>query len=705
MNLKKTIILFILTLVIIPLTARDVVPFNTGWQFKKGPFSSDPVIFNHSFGDRWKDVTIPHTWNASDMQIDKNVYYEGEAYYKKMFTPETSMTDKRVFLRFEGVASVAEVYINGVFAGNHKGAYSAFAVEIGNLLKAGKENEILVKVDNAARADVIPINQTLFGVYGGMYRPVEMIITDKINIAVTDYASPGVYLRQQNVSATSADVSVKVKVENKYKEDHKISLLTTIYTHEDNVIIKQESPFTISPQGRHFLEQNLKIDNPHLWQGLDDPYLYKAVVQIVENGRVVDEVVQPLGLRHFELKAGDGMYLNGKKVSMYGTCRHQEWWKYGSALSNEQHATDLDIIKELGATTIRFAHYQQAEYIYAKCDSIGFMVWAEIPFVNRVSTKEADNAKQQLKELIRQNYNHPSIYVWGLHNEVYTPYEATIALTTDLNDLAKSEDPDRYTVAVNGYGRMEHEVNLNADIQGINRYFGWYEKKIGDLEGWAKELEEKYPTYKTMLAEYGAEANIDQQQEKVGEVGNFFSQFYPETFATKFHEIQWGIISEHPYLLASYVWNTFDFATPRNHQGGVPARNMKGLVTYDRKVKKDPFYWYKANWSKEPVLYLTQRRCNERVNQTTTVTAYSNVGTPKLIVNGNEIKSFRKGTTDVHYIFENVELKEGNNTIEAKVSKNGQLYEDSIEWHFSKSNEGNSRMPEAKEKTEEHGGL
>lgn len=705
MNLRKIMGLFILSITLFPLQARDVTSFNTGWQFKKGPFSSDPVIFNHSFDERWQDINIPHTWNADDMQKDMNVYYEGEAYYKKIFTPEKNLENKRIFLRFEGVASVTEVYINREFAGNHKGAYSAFAIEIGKLLKPGEENEILVKVDNTARPEVIPINHTLFGVYGGIYRPVEMIITDKVNIAVTDYASPGIYIRQQNVSASSADVNIKVKVENKYKENRKINLLTTIYDQKNNIKSRQEKPVLISPQGRHFLEQDFKIKSPHLWQGLEDPYLYKVVVQLLENGKVLDEVTQPLGLRHFELKAGDGMYLNGKKVPMYGTCRHQEWLKSGSALSNEQHDTDLAIIKEMGATTIRFAHYQQSEYIYSKCDSIGFMIWIEIPFVNRVSTKEAENAKQQLMELIRQNYNHPSIYVWGLHNEVYRPHEATIALTSDLNDLAKSEDPDRYTVSVNGYGTMEHPVNLNADIQGMNRYFGWYEKKIGDIEEWVQGLEETYPGYKTMLTEYGAEANIDQQQEITGESGNYFSQFYPETFATKFHEIQWGVISKHPYLLASYVWNTFEFATPRNHQGGVPARNMKGLVTFDRQIKKDPFYWYKANWSKEPVLYLTQRRCRERVNETTSVTVYSNIGTPELFVNNQKITNHQPGTTPVHYIFENIRLKEGNNTIETKITKDGHLYEDKIEWHFSKANQTSKQSPDAKENTKEHGGL
>lgn len=687
------------------LQARDVKPFNDGWTFKKGPFQNDPVLFSAGFDSRWQEVKIPHTWNATDMQNDKKDYYAGEAYYKKEYTPAEEQKDKRTFLRFEGVGSVAEVYVNKVFAGNHKGAYSAFAVEITKLLKYGERNEILVKVDNSPRPDVIPINNTLFGVYGGIYRPVQLITTDKVNIAVTDYASPGIYISQKDVNRKSAGVDVKIKLENKEKQAKEVLLSTTVYERDGKVKARQQSPVVVLPQGRQTYEHNIVVKNPHLWQGLEDPYLYKVVVRVTAGGEVIDEVTQPLGLRHFELRAADGMYLNGKKVPMYGVCRHQDWWGLGSALTDKEHDTDLAIIKEIGATTIRFAHYQQSERIYAKCDSIGFMIWAEIPFVNRVSTQEGDNAKQQLTELIRQNYNHPSIYTWGLHNEVYTPYNYTVSLTTELNDLAKTEDPGRYTVSVNGYSVVDQESNLNADIQGINHYFGWYGGKIGDIEKWVTGMEKNFPGYKVIFSEYGAEANIHQQEEVVGEVGRYFSQFYPETFATKFHEIQWGVISKHPYLLASYVWNTFDFATPATAQGGVKARNMKGLVTFDRKTKKDPFYWYKANWSKEPVLYITQRRATQRENELTPVTVYSNTGTPRLFVNGVEVKTFKTGTTPVHYIFENVKLTEGENIIEAKVDNKGKLLEDKIQWNYSPENKNRLKLSDPKEKTKEHVGL
>jgi len=692
------LILFI-SCVFFSVSAREKKSFNDGWLFKKAE------NFPKAMNDEWQQVKIPHTWNAEDMQVKKNIFYAGEAYYKKTYTPDLSLKDKRIFLRFEGVASTAEISVNGAFAGSHKGGYSAFVVELTKLLKFGEPNEIVVKADNASRPDVIPINHTLFGVYGGMYRPVDLIITDKVSIAVNDYASPGVFISQDNVTSKSADVIIKTKLDNKYRETKTVKLITTIYETDGRIKSKQEQPVVLPPQGRQFITQDFAIKNPHLWQGLEDPYLYRVVSQVIMGGTVIDEVIQPLGLRHFELRTAEGMYLNGKKVPMYGVCRHQDWWQYGSALSNEQHDTDLAIIKEMGATTIRFAHYQQSEYIYSKCDSMGFIIWAEIPYVNRVSTKEADNAKQQLVELIRQNYNHPSIYIWGLHNEVYVPYDYTVALTTELNDLAKSEDPYRYTVSVSGYSKVDQASNLTADVQGINHYFGWYSGEIGDIKKWVEGMERDFPDYKVIFSEYGAEANINQQEEVVGEFGRYFSQFYPETFSTKFHEIQWGVIAKHPYLLASYVWNTFDFATPVNTQGGVEARNMKGLVTFDRKVKKDPFYWYKANWSKEPVLYLTQRRATERVNEVTPVTVYSNIGTPQLLVNGREITNHREGTTAVHYIFDNVQLKGGENIVQVKVKYNGRDYEDKVVWNYSPDNKNGVDTTQPTKKTHEHIGL
>ena len=632
---------------------------------------------------KWTEVTIPHTWNAQDMQVKTNSFYEGAAYYRKTYVIPETMKGKRLFLRFEGVGTCTEVYVNGYLVGTHKGGYSAFVCEIGEQVKYGESNEIVVKADNTARPDVIPVNHSLFGVYGGIYRPVSLVVTEPCHIAVEDYASPGVYITQKNVSKSAAEVNVKVKLDNASLQPETLELENAIYDAEGKLVKKHVRSLELTPQGMQSYTASFQLKRPHLWQGRKDPYLYKVVSRLKQEGRVIDEVVQPLGIRKYEIVAGKGFFLNGEKYPMYGVTRHQDWWGKGSALTNQEHDADLAMIMDIGATTIRLAHYQQAEYMYAKCDSLGLIVWAEIPFVNRVTGQEWDNAHQQMRELVRQNFNHPSIYIWGIHNEVYHPHGYTAALTRSLHDVCKTDDPDRYTAAVNGYGHAEHPVNQNADVQGMNRYFGWYERKIQDIKPWMEGLEKNYPWQKLMLTEYGADANLEHQTEYLGDALNWGKPFYPETFQTKVHEYQWNVIAEHPYIIASYLWNMFDFAVPMWERGGVPARNLKGMVTFDRKIKKDSYYWYKANWSKEPVLYLTQRRNVDRERKETSVTVYSNIGTPVVYLNGKPLEGVRKGYTEVHYVFDKVTLVQGKNILKAVVSYQGKEYVDEIEWNYT----------------------
>lgn len=636
-------------------------------------------------------MTIPHTWNARDMQLQHNAYYAGEAYYKKTFRVEEAWRGKAIFLRFEGVGQVAELRVNGELAGNHRGGYSAFALDLSGIVAYGKDNELLLRVDNTARPDVIPVNHELFGVYGGMYRPAWLVVTDPVHVAVTDHAAPGVYISQENVSRKQADIAVKIKLENGETSNRAVALETIIRDARGKIVARREEAITLSPGGMQERVQRLRVRNPHLWNGRVDPYLHEVTVRVKAGNELLDEVAQPLGIRHYEARAGEGFFLNGKRYPMYGVTRHQDWWELGSALREEQHDADLDMIMEIGATTVRLAHYQQAGYVYSRCDTLGLIVWAEIPFVNRVTGEERENAKEQLRELIRQNFNHPSIYVWGLHNEVYKPHAYTAALTRELHDEAKSEDPGRYTAAVNGYGHMTHPVNGNADIQGMNRYFGWYEKKITDIKPWIEELERQFPDVKFMLTEYGADANILHQAEKTSESLDWTKPFYPETFQTATHEYQWSIISRHPYIIASYLWNMFDFAVPAWARGGVEARNMKGLVTFDRQVKKDAFYWYKANWSAEPVLYITRRRFKEREQQVTSITVYSNIGKPKLFLNGKPLQEAREGLTPVHYVLDNVVLEEGLNVITATAANENTRREDQVEWTFTRTRDNESK--------------
>lgn len=657
---------------------RQVIPFNDGWTFRKGPLVGD----TRQADTTWTAITIPHTWNNKDMQEGKN-FYAGEACYQKTFPIAAGLKGKRLFLRFDGVGSVAQLYVNHRFIGEHKGSYAAFCFEITHSVKYGEENTIVVKANNQAREDVLPINNFLFGIFGGIYRLVNLLVTNDINITTTDYASPGIYITQDEVSDKKAIVSVTAKIENKQAHHTNVQVQTEIRDKQGNRVAITVKEASLSPQGINIIRQELPVTSPHLWKGLKDPYLYSLTTSVIVNGRVTDAVTQPLGLRRFEVVAGKGFFLNGQPYAMHGVTRHQEWQDCGNALTNAQHKTDLDLIREIGATTIRFAHYQQSEYLYSQCDSMGFVIWAEIPFVNNFSGRESENARQQLTELIRQNFNHPSIYVWGMHNEVYskTPDEHVAVLTRQLNDLAKTEDPRRYTVAVSGYGEMTRPANLATDIQGMNRYFGWYEGRIGDIEKWVSGLEKNYPDYKLMLTEYGADGNINQHTDSIS--ANFdpvSGQFFPETYQTATHVQQWAVIEKHPYIAASYLWNMFEFAVPMWNRGGVNARNLKGLITYDRKQKKDAFYWYKANWNPAPMIYIAERRNKTRQPERVHAEVFSNLEKVTLTLNNGASITGHKGANSKDFIFDNLQLKPGVNTLTASGSSNGKVYTDTITW-------------------------
>lgn len=660
-------------------SGRLVVPFNNDWNFAKAPENLNEKEFS------WSKVTIPHTWNDKDMQKGKD-FYEGEGHYKKTLFAPKEWKNKKVYIKFEGVGQVARLYVNNRFIGEHKGSYAAFVFDLSYDLKLGEENKIVVKVNNTARKDIIPTNHFLFGIYGGVYRPVSLVITDKLQISTTDYASPGVYIKQKNVSAKNVDLEIEVKLENAYKTIKHTTFNTSIYNHKGEKVVSRNSKIKVSPQGRKSFSQMIQFSNPHLWQGKKDPYLYKVVVSLLDSeGKIIDAVTQPLGVRKFEIVPKKGFLLNGEKYPMYGVCRHQDWFDSGNALQKWQHDKDLEIINEMGATTIRFAHYQQSEYLYQKCDSLGFVIWAEIPFVNKITGQEASNAKLQMEELVKQNFNHPSIYTWGLHNEVYSkkPSDYGAVLTRNLHEIAKTIDPDRPTVSVNGYGHMNHPINGNADIQGMNRYFGWYEGHMSGVKNWVAGLKKEYPNHAVILAEYGAGANIDHQVEKAPEKVGYGAQFFPESYATRFHETQWGDIANQDYLIGSYIWNMFDFGLPLWSRGGVPARNHKGLVTYDRKNKKDAFYWYKANWNPEPMVFISGKKAVKRTNEITDIHVYCNTRNVELRVNGRKQTNMVTGKTGVHYIFKDVKLKKGTNTITAKAGKNNKL-KDSVQWTLQK---------------------
>lgn len=674
--------------------SRVVQSFNDDWKFYKANNSTFFTDFENGqkyFESQsqwtklevWEDVTLPHTYNRTDMQTDRN-FFEGKAVYTKTFSVDAASKDKRTFIKFEGVGAIAKLYINDNFIGEHKGGYSMFTYEITNSVNYDKPNTITVIADNASRKDIIPINQFLFPVYGGIYRPVHLITTNKTSFVVTDRAAPGIQIRQQNVSTKNADIEVSAKLETKEKTAQAAELWVEIRDYDGKLVQTEKQPVKISPQGVTYVKQAVKMKSPRLWDGIRDPYLYSVTAKIMSGGKELDAVKEPLGVRKVEINGGQNVLLNGKPYPMYGVCRHQDREGFGSALSFAQHKEDMLMIKEMGATTIRLAHYQQSPEIYSLADTLGFLTWAEIPFVNRVSYYENDNAKQQMTELVKQNMNHPSIYIWGVHNEVYskTADEQVPVLSRELNDIAKTLDPDRYTVAVTGYNVVDRQENLTTDVQGINHYFGWYGGKIEDLGPWAKKVQQDFPGYKIMLSEYGADGNMDIGQEELKMPENVVSgKSFPENYQTETHIQQWAAIQQNPIIVASYVWNMFEFAVPAWNRGGVNARNLKGLVSFDRKRKKDSFYWYKANWNPEPMIYLANRRDNERTKAQSKVQVFSNLKDVKLEVNGKSYTA-KQGVNDKHWVVEQVDLKQGQNTIVAVGKDGSKELRDEMVWNL-----------------------
>ncbi|MCL1892965.1 MAG: glycoside hydrolase family 2 protein [Holophagaceae bacterium] len=646
-------------------------PINDNWEFVKW----DTARLNSNELPNWQGVSIPHTWNATDAQSGVGMY-QGYGWYRRDLDVAEDWKGKRVFIRFEGVGSVADIYINGKHLGQHKGAYSAFCIDITDAINYGNFNEMLVRADNRSRPDVIPVNHYLFTVFGGIYRPVSLIVTNPAHITTTDYASPGVYIRQKKVDKTVANIEITTKLANLAKTPAELRLVAEVHNDKGKLVANLASEVRIRPAGVQPFRQEITIQKPHLWHGKKDPYLYSLTISLKDGQRTVDSVTQPLGLRSFSFDDTHGFILNGEAYPLRGVCRHQERENKGSALTDADHQEDLDIMMEIGASSLRLAHYQQAEYIYSATDRLGFLVWAEIPFVNTWTGEEGENAKQQLRELIRQNYNHPSIFTWGLHNEVYVrgDQDFPVVLTRELHDIAKTEDPDRPTVAVTGYGDLERPENHLAELQGHNRYFGWYGGKAGDIVEWFEKTKLRPGTF-ISLSEYGAEGNWQQQSEDDQTPGDpVKGQFYPEGYQSRYHEIHLAAIEKVPHIWGTYVWNLFDFTCPFWNRGGVPGRNQKGLISYDRLVKKDAFYLYKAAWSTEPVLYLADKRLIERTIPKQTIHVYSNLDSCELTING---KMIGKGQVagQVHFTWD-VTLNQGENKIQISGIKNGKQYVD-----------------------------
>lgn len=645
---------------------RQDILLNNDWNFR----------FSHQVQKGTEvRVDLPHTWNAQDALSGKIDYKRGIGNYEKNLFIRSEWKGKRLFIRFEGVNNIADVFVNRRHIGEHRGGYGAFIFEITGKVEYGKENSILVRVNNGEQLDIMPLVGD-FNFYGGIYRDVHLLITDETCISPLNYASPGVRLIQDSVSHKYAKVRAVVDLSNGDSGNREVELNVRLL---DGQRVVKEGTKKVNLSGNAAMQQEFtfEIDQPHLWNGRQDPFLYQAEVTLSRNGQMVDRVTQPLGLRFYRIDPDKGFFLNGKHLPLQGVCRHQDRSEVGNALRPQHHEEDAALMLEMGVNAVRLAHYPQATYFYDLMDKNGIIVWAEIPFVGPGGYNDKGfvdlpafraNGKEQLKELIRQHYNHPSICVWGLFNELTELGDNPVEYIKELNVLAHQEDPTRLTTSASN---QMGDLNFITDAIAWNRYDGWYGGTPADLGKWLDRMHKDHPEICIAISEYGAGASIYHQQDSLVKTVPT-SWWHPENWQTYYHIENWKTISSRPYVWGSFVWNMFDFGAAHRTEGDRPGINDKGLVTFDRKVRKDAFYFYKANWNREePMLYLTGKRNTVRTQRLQTITAFTNLSGAELFVNG---KSYGKAIPDSYAILEwkNVELQPGENEIKV-VSTNKKL--------------------------------
>ena len=667
---------------------RKIININNGWKFIK---QDEVKAIDKAYNDEnWEDVNIPHTWNAVDGANGFD-FYKGACWYRKEFVIDNLAQGNSVFIEFTGSNSITDVYVNGQHMGQHRGGYSTFRFDITDVVEFGRKNTLSVKVDNTVVDDVYP-QMADFTFYGGIYRDVNLVIANKIHFDLMDYGSKGIYVIQEDVKNEKASLTIKSKLVNDNEEDKKVRLWADIIDAEGNNVTYATTEVVLSKGQTKTVTMPVTIENPTLWNGRKNAYIYEAKVYMVSFNDTVDEISIPFGVRYFEVDAEKGFFLNGEHLQLHGVSRHQDRKDMGWAITKKEHKEDMELIKEVGATSIRLAHYQHNEYFYDLCDREGMVVWAEIPFISVMSKTELEgiNAKQQMIELIRQNYNHPSIMFWGIQNEIQISGERPELrkLVNELNELTKKEDSTRLTTMANVmFVGDEDPYNYVTDVLGFNKYYGWYQGKTEDFAGWLDKFHETNPNVKLGISEYGAEG-ILQYHNNDPKVKD-----YSEEYHSLYHETVWKIFEERPYLWSTYVWNMFDFGANIRDEGGVKGRNNKGLVTYDRKIKKDAFYMYKAHWSDEKFVHITSKRFVDRVDDEIIVKVYSNCNKVTLYANGYEIDT--KASNSKVFIFENVALHDGINEIKVVSNDNGIILEDKA--IFNKVSEVNPsyKAPEA----------
>ena len=588
---------------------RNIININSKWVFSKEA-TAVPTAIDSS----WEAIDLPHSWNAIDGQDGGNDYFRGTAYYAKTLTKAELPAADRYYLEIQGANSSATVYVDGKELATHHGGYSTWRVDITDTL--GENSLLAIAVDNSPNETVYP-QMADFTFYGGIYRDVNIICVNESHFDLDYFGAPGIKVTPV-MDGDNANVEVEVFLTNA-KEGQTVRY--TVYDKEEKEIAQVETTDT---------KANFVIENAHKWHGLKDPYLYCCEAELVENGEVIDNVCTRFGCRSFQIDPDNGFILNGEEYPLRGVSRHQDRWGVGNALTHAHHEEDIELICEVGCTTIRLAHYQHDQYFYDLCDEKGLVIWAEIPYISKHMPTGRENTISQMKELVAQNYNHPSIVVWGLSNEISIGGSSEDLLENHriLNDLCHEMDKTRLTtIAAVSMCKMEDPYLQIPDVVSYNHYFGWYGGDTSMNGPWFDKFHAMHPTIPIGCSEYGCEAlNWHTSDPRQGD--------YTEEYQAYYHEELIKQLFSRKYMWATHVWNMFDFGADGRNEGGENGQNHKGLVTFDRKYKKDSFYAYKAWLSDEPFVHLCGKRYIDRVEDVTKVTVYSNQKTVELFANG-----------------------------------------------------------------------
>ncbi len=622
---------------------REIISLNEGWKFIQ-----QNVGLPASLPADWQDVDLPHTWNAVDGHDGNGSYDRGSYWYARTFaTAKQPLAGGRVYVEILAAGQQATVYVNGEKAIYHEGGYSIFRADVTELCKKGEDNLLVVNCSNEYKDSVYPQSAD-FTFYGGLYRGVNLISVPDAHFNLDYYGGPGIKVTPKPV-AGGAEFQLEAFVKN---ADENFTVLYSITDQEG-----QEVAAGCRPADDTAI--TLLVPDAQLWS-VDDPYLYTVTALLQRRNEAYDEVECDVGVRSFSCDPDKGFILNGVQTPLRGVSRHQDRLYQGNALTIDDHYEDALIIKELGANTIRLAHYQHSQDFYDACDELGFIIWAEIPFISVFNEDPAahENCISQLKELIIQNYNHPCICFWGISNEILIGgiSEQLVENHKELNDLAHKLDPTRLTtIAHVSMTPLESPMHHITDVISYNHYFGWYGGKMEDNGPWLDNFHRMHPDICLGMSEYGCEGIITYHGSEPA------CKDYSEEYQALYHEHMAQVFDERPWIWSSHVWNMFDFGCAARDEGGVAGRNNKGLVTMDRKTKKDSYYVYQAYWSKAPMVHLAGKRYAQRAGKTTEIRVYSNQPSVSLYLNGELVE-----TKEAYRVFVfTVALAEGFNTLVA----------------------------------------